>query len=69
MGARKVAQQLRTLTLLSENPSSTPSIHISAHNHLFATPFQGIHHPLLASSDSRHADGAHAGKTLLHKNK
>jgi hypothetical protein len=32
LGAREMAQWLRTLASLSENPGSIPSTHIAAHN-------------------------------------
>ena len=43
-----MAQQLRALTALPEDPSSVPCIHVVAHNPLYLE-FQGIWRPLLTS--------------------
>lgn len=34
MGAEEMAQQLRALTVFSEDPDSIPSTHTTAHSHL-----------------------------------
>jgi hypothetical protein len=44
LGAGEMAQQLRALTAFPEVPSSNPSNHMVAHNHLFSdlTPSSGV---------------------------
>lgn len=64
-----VAQRLKALTILAEDPCSIPSSHIMAHNPLWLQ-FQGIQNPFLASTRVRHSYGAHVymqkDKTSIH---
>lgn len=49
---------LTDLAVLGEEPSSVPSTYTATHNHLYLQ-FQGIQHPLMASSSIWHTCGTH----------
>jgi hypothetical protein len=52
----EMAQPLRALAALPENPGLIPSNHRAAHN-LELTPVPGHQRPLLASVGTRHVSG------------
>jgi hypothetical protein len=54
--AREMAQQLRALVTLLEDPSSDLSTHVVAHS-ICNSQFQGFQHTLLASTCTRYLHG------------
>lgn len=67
-GAVELAQWLKALAVLLEDPSSPPSTHMVAYNHPYITPFLWILSSLLTSMGARHAYGSQtcAGKTSIY---
>lgn len=70
VGAGELAQELKTIAALPEDPGLSLSIHVAPHSHL-ELQFQKIWF-LLASMGIRHAHGIHTyihqDKTLIHIN-
>lgn len=62
----EIAQWLRTLATLLEDPSSIPSTHMVAHNHCLQLQFQEIWCPFLTSAGTRFTCGAQATHTHTH---
>lgn len=63
--AAAMAQWLRALADLADNPALVLHIHMAAHNHL-SLQFHGLQRSLLASESIKHACSAHTKEQAKH---